>query len=289
MSGSDSKKENPGKFVAITVVAVLVVLLALLTFFVLDRPSSPPALDFPTASRNPTISPSPLNPQDPPTPSAPTERQRYLDRQLSLLRDGHLVYRPPSPMRVNDWRRVVVRVSDPSAPPDFKAGLPGSGPVTTRDVRVGSDLIADLAGPDFTVVRVGGDDGRRTLATGTFAEWQWDVRPLRSGQRSLSLVLHVRLTEGGSPVDVRTFVEEVSVQVNVAYSVSQWVKHYWQATGLTVPVIAAAVWAVIRWRRQATAPATVDSGPADSPPSNRTLLRHKRSDRPRPKVRRGPR
>lgn len=82
---------------------------------------------------------------------------------------------------MNDWRKVVVRVSDPSAPPDFGAGLPRSGPVVTRDVQVGSDLIADPTGPDFNIVRVGGDDGKRTLATGTFAEWQWDVQPQTSG------------------------------------------------------------------------------------------------------------
>lgn len=143
-----------------------------------------------------------------PTPRVPsiaqspftTERQQLIDQQLLFLRMGHLVYRPPSPIRVADWRRVVVRVSGPSAPPDFMRDLPGSGSIRDRNVRVGSDLIADLTGPDFNIVRVGGDDGKRTLATGTFAEWQWDVQPLHSGQKDLFLVLYVRLTDGGPPL-----------------------------------------------------------------------------------------
>lgn len=103
-------------------------------------------------------------------PSPATVRQAFLDRQILFLKAGHLAYRQPSPIRLNDWRRVVVRVSGPSAPPDFVGGLPGSGPLRNRDVKVGSDLIADLSGPNFNVVRVGHDDGKRTLATGTFAE-----------------------------------------------------------------------------------------------------------------------
>ena len=155
-----------------------------------------------------------------------------------------------------------MRVYDPAAPPDFETGLPGSGPVRTRDVAVGSDLIADLTGPDFKILRVGHDDGRRTLATGTFAEWQWDVQPLHSGQKSLSLILYVRLSDGGPPLDVKTFVEEIEVQVNPIYTASQWLKNHWSATGLTVPVIIAAVWAVIQRRRKAIVPNTASSQPA---------------------------
>ena len=210
-----------------------------------------------------------------------TERQEFLDRQLSFLRAGHLVYRPPSPIRVSDWRRVVVRVSGPSAPPDFVAGLPGSGPVRDRHVSVGSDLIADLTGPDFKIVRVGNDDGRRTLETGTFAEWQWDVQPLYSGQRMSSLVLYVRLQDGGPPLDIKTFVEKVEVQVNPVYIALQWAKDYGPATGLTVPVIVAAVWAVIRRGRQSVAPATASIKPAGSAPSRGKRARKKRSTRAR--------
>lgn len=262
-----------------------------------ETSAEPPALPDPTEPPSPSITESPPRPgpvtgapgAGPPTDGPPltTERQQLLDRQRSFLRDGRLVYRPPSPMRVNEWKRVVVRISDSSAPPDFEEGLPGSGPVRPHDVKVGSDLIAEITSPDFEIVRVGSDDGRRTLATETFAEWQWDVRPLRSGQRELSLVLYVRLTDdSGSPLDVKTFVEKIEVEVNPVYTASQWVKSYWPATGLTVPVIVAAVWAVIRRRRNAVAPDTAGSEPTDVAPTKVNRPRNKRSRRSRPATRR---
>lgn len=190
-------------------------------------------------------------------------------------------------MKVQEWRRVVVRVSGPSAPPDFQIGLPGQEPIRDRSVKVGSDLVADLTGPDFNIVRVGGDDGKRTLVTGSFTEWQWDVLPLRSGKRNISLTLYVRLTDGGPPVDVKTFVEDVEIHVNPLYAISQWVKDYGPPTGLTIPVIFAAgatVWAVIRRRGHSGAPTITSkqtSKQTRRAPSKGERPRRKRKKRPR--------
>jgi hypothetical protein len=245
------------------------------------KPAPVPILEPPPAEPAPEPRRAEAAPASPRIAPPATERQEFLDRQLSFLRAGHLAYRPPSPIREGDWRRVVVRVSGPSAPPNFEKDLPGSGPVRNRNVSVGSDLIADLTGTDFNIVRVGGDDGKRTLETGTFAEWQWDVHPLRSGQRNLSLILYVRLQDGGPPLDVKTFVENIEVQVNPIYIALQWAKDYGPPTGLTVPVIVAAVWAVVHRKRDATAPAAASNAPVDSVPNRKKQSRKKRSTRPR--------
>jgi hypothetical protein len=142
--------------------------------------------------------------------------------QHAFLHDGKLSYRVPRPMRAGEWRRVVVRVSGTDPPPAFEQDFPGEGPVATRKVQVGSDLVAVLGGIDFEIRRVGGGDGRRTLLTGNFAEWQWDVRALRSGSLQLDLVLFVRVRDGGAPLLVRTFSEHVQVHVNPRYSVARW-------------------------------------------------------------------
>ncbi|MBV9144203.1 MAG: hypothetical protein JO115_25335 [Pseudonocardiales bacterium] len=162
---------------------------------------------------------------------------------------------------------MIVRVSGPSTPPDFISDLPGSGPIRNRDVRVGSDLIANLTGPDFNIVRVGGDDGKRTLATGAFVEWQWDVQPLHSGQKELSLILFVRLTDGGPPVDVKIFTEKVDVKVNPIHTALQVVKDYWSAiTAVVSAIFGGAVWMVRRWRRTRIA-ATPGNKPAKRAPN----------------------
>lgn len=208
---------------------------------------------------NPVIPPGSLSTDA----QAVIARQRALDFQTQVLRDGHLVYRPPSPMRQGDWQRIVVRVAGPTEPPDFKTGLPGTGPVVNHDVKVGSDLTAYLTGPDFEIKRVGGDDGARTLATEGKAEWSWDVRPWSSGQKSLTLTLYVRLLESGAPIYVKTFDEKIDVKVNPVYALSKMAKDYWAATGLTIPVIIGGFLVLVKLLRKRTA-TTAKNAPADS-------------------------
>lgn len=108
-------------------------------------------------------------------------------------------------------------------------------------------MVADLSSPDFEISRVGSDDGRRSLATAGTAEWAWDVRPTRSGQRKLDLVLYVRTLDDSPPLYYKTFDQPVYVDVNFGHGFARWVKEYGPLTGLTIPVLAAAGWTL--WRR----------------------------------------
>jgi hypothetical protein len=176
----------------------------------------------------------------------------------------------PKRMRHGHPHRVVVRASGEQPPPDLFAGLsPGAA---AAPAFVGSDLVADLSGPDFEITRVGpADDGRRTLGTKSYVEWQWSVRPQRGGTLSLQVVLYVRLQDNpdAPPTDVRTYSENVSVEVDPMLAVGAWFREYGAATGITVPVIVGAAWFILTRlvRRR-------DSRGADSP----TLA--KRSARP---------
>ena len=142
------------------------------------------------------------------------------------LEDGQVVYRAPSPMRVNEVQRVTVRVAGPGAPLELTSDLPGTGAITVDPAKVGSDLAADLSGPEFQITRVGGGDaGKRELQEGGFAEWAWDVRPSKSGHLKLDFVLYVA-KDGGAPVYYRTYTHEVDVEVSFSYSFGKFVKDY---------------------------------------------------------------
>lgn len=207
----------------------------------------------------PTTAPEPVAPTT--SPVEAQQRQALLNRQHAFLRDGKLSYRVLRPMRAGEWRRVVVRVSGTDPPPAFEQDFPGEGPVATRKVQVGSDLVAVLGGIDFEIRRVGGGDGRRTLLTGNFAEWQWDVRALRSGSLQLDLVLFVRVRDGGAPLLVRTFSEHVQVHVNPRYSAARWLDDHWAETGVTVPAVVAAISAALVWwrKRRSGSPSQLDA------------------------------
>lgn len=218
---------------AIAVVAVVVSLV----YVSYDDPDPAPAITATTA-----VPVSPTEPSDGRLPSPTTTSFR--------LRTSQVAYRAPSPMRVNDVQRVTVRVAGELGPPDLTSGLPGTGRVSVNQAQVGTDLTADLSGPDFQISRVGGDDGRRELPEGGYAEWAWDVRPQKSGNLHLDFVLYVAKDSGGVPIHYRTYAHEVDVEVNFSYTVGKFVKDYGAITGLSVPVLAGALWTFLRWLRK---------------------------------------
>lgn len=212
-------------------------------FPTLTKPGAPPTTTKPGAT------PSTTYPADvPPSTSKPDVTTSTTTP--FRLEDGKVVYRAPSPMRVNDVQRVTVRVAGAVVPPDLTSGLPGTGSVTVDDAKVGPSLTADLSGPDFQITRVGGDDGRRELPEGGFAEWAWDVRPQKSGDLKLDFVLYVAKDTGGVPIHYRTYAHEVEVDVNFPFSFAKFVRDYGALTGLTVPVVAGALWTLLRWLRK---------------------------------------
>ena len=185
----------------------------------------------------------------PPTSREPTDpRQDLLDRQRLLLRNGTIAYRAPEPMRVGEAQRVTVRVADGTAPPSA-SDLPGTGRPTVEPALVGPDVKAALTGPDFDIDRVGDDDGRRALVTGGHVEWAWDVRPRRGGHLRLEVTLYVLLSDGSSPIEVRTYERSVEVEVDTWREVGNRLKEWLPYTGLTVPVLVGGIWALVGRRR----------------------------------------
>lgn len=201
----------------------------------------------PTPSENETAGHPPSSPTKPTETTEPTDG--LLDQQRALLRTGVIGFRGPEPMRVDERQRVTVRVADDAVAASV-SDLPGSGSVTVEPTVVGSYLRAALTSQDFEISRVGDDDGRRVLLTDGYAEWAWDVRPLRSGRLQLDVTLYVLVAGDSSPLEVRTYERAIRVEVNTWYSVQNWLKEWGPVTGLTVPVVAGAAWALVRHLRK---------------------------------------
>ncbi|MFE9748129.1 hypothetical protein ACFYOT_24760 [Saccharothrix saharensis] len=220
-------------------------------------PSTGPAV-------RPTFDPMPT-PATPPRPPADTVPFRT-GTTLPVVRDGHVAYRAPAPMRVNDLQRVTVRVSGEIIPSGFTSGLPGTGSVTTGPAKVGDRLTAGLTGPDFEIALVG-DKVERILLEGDHVEWAWNVRPKRSGKLLLDFSLYVVVPGEDAPIYHRTYDHSVEVEVNFIHSLGAWVKDYGALTGLSVPVLAAAAWKLVTSLRKrgkdATPPAPRGGSSAD--------------------------
>ena len=183
------------------------------------------------------------------TPPAPADT----DPQVNELSEGWVACVTAQSMRVNTWSQVVVRAAEAIGPWIEQLDDPLIRP---RPLLVGPDMMAELSGPDFNIIRAGGDDGRRVLSPASYAEWQWHVQPLRSGELYLIVTLYMRMTDNGSPaLDVQSIRVPARVQVNAPYSIGHWLKDYWPATGLTVPIVISGIVVGARqWRQQRAKP-----------------------------------
>jgi hypothetical protein len=220
--------------------------------------------------------------EPPPATPAPDPRRRQIEEQRSLLRQGKIAFDAPRRMTVQKVTTVRVTVADSSPPTDF----PSSGPtIIVTPAPVGSDVRADLNGDGFTIARVGAEEGNRTLADGRSAVWTWQVTPQISGQRQLFVSLFVRVNgPDGAPIDTQTFQQDITVEVNPSYSIGDFFKTWWPATGLTVPVILGALVAWSRRRRQTGNPPQpeLSSTPDAEPPPPAPAPPLDASDRPPP-------
>jgi hypothetical protein len=178
----------------------------------------------------------------------PTADTELLDQQRALLREGVIGFRGPEPMRVDERVRVTVRVADDEMAASV-SNVPGTGAVTVEPAPVGPHVRASLTSQDFEITQVGDDNGRRVLLTDGYAEWSWDVRPLRSGRLQLDVTLYVLMPGDDPPVEVRTYQRAIEVDVNAWYSVVSWLKEWGPVTGLSVPVVVGGVWAYARHTR----------------------------------------
>ncbi|KOX24508.1 hypothetical protein ADK67_18095 [Saccharothrix sp. NRRL B-16348] len=210
--------------------------------------------------------PAPLPPSRTPPGTTPVlPEPTHPELTLPVVRDGHVAYRKPGSMRVNDLQRVAVRVSGEIVPPGFTSGLPGNGGVTTGPAKVGDLLTSSLTGPDFDISLVG-DKVERRLLRGDHVEWAWDVRPKRSGKLFLDFSLYVVVPGEDAPIYHKTYDHSVEVEVNFIHSVGAWAKDYGALTGLSIPVLAAAAWKLAAWLRKRRKDATPE-GPGEHAPS----------------------
>ncbi len=161
--------------------------------------------------------------------------------------EGELVYRPPSPMKVNEAETVTVRAVSGLSPVDPAEELPGTGEPVRRTPTICERMRAYLVGDGFEVHRIGEEMGSRTVTDTLAVVWVWTVTPTRSGDRVLELQLFVEMEEGDHPVLIRTFREDIAIEGSRGYTVSRWLTTWWPLTGLSLPVILPGIVWLVRW------------------------------------------
>lgn len=193
----------------------------------------------------------------PPTPSAastPTKSvaQAILDQCLP----GEIAFRPPSPMSLGETHEFVLRAVTNESTVDPKESFPvdpkdnpSPRPIETAHPKICDSMRADLSGPTFDIERAGSESGKMLVPDEGMAEWRWHITPKKAGTQKLTLQLFA-LGPGGEDITLKSYDEDIIVEVEFGHATKSFIKEWMIPLGITIPVVVAAIGAIVAWRRR---------------------------------------
>jgi hypothetical protein len=187
----------------------------------------------------------------------PTSEESSLDRYEALarreLQQGSIVYNPPEQMRLDERTRIEARVT---RHPDstFTSNLQGKGASRVEQLPVGTKMRGELLSDDFTITPLRPEV--QQLGAKGFRSWVWEIRPSRTGELTLTLVLSVVYDE--DTLDYRSFDRSIKVSVTPSYATTSWLSRNWDkilgALGVTAVGAVGGLLAFLRRRRRTPEP-----------------------------------
>jgi serine/threonine protein kinase len=191
----------------------------------IPRKKKTPSIGPPSA---PSGAPAPA-PQAGGHPAQPTDRLSRTVR--SLVQQGLLVFNPPEEMRQGITDRIEVGIARSA---DFREalseGLRGRGQPRYEEIETSSLMTVELRGDAFQVTSYSTPE----QVVAPAARWEFDVRPTRAGQQTLTLCVCLRLTGrefdplGGGRRSVPVLERSIRIRVSMAYSTRRFVAGNWQ-------------------------------------------------------------
>jgi hypothetical protein len=124
--------------------------------------------------------------------------------------------------------------------------------VTIESIRVSSIMSASLTSKgDYFEITSKSTETQNIEQFG-YTEWEWDVKPLKSGNNPLKLIVKVRIvSEDGekSFKDIVVFEKDIATKANISYSIKILIAKYWQWS-LSTLIIPFIVWLYNRKKKK---------------------------------------
>jgi hypothetical protein len=112
--------------------------------------------------------------------------------------------------------------------------------ITINDIRVGNVMTAELIDGDGNFEIKSTSTSEQNIEDFDQTEWRWSVKPLKSGENPLRLIVKVRVyTEEGSYLkDIPVFDKDIYVKSNIKYDAKNWLSENWQwfMSTLVIPI-----------------------------------------------------
>lgn len=209
------------------------------------RPSPLPSV-MPTPRPTPRASPSP---GATPSPNS-TDWETLIRNEAAKLNEGKITFNPPAEMQEQKTEIIQARISFKDIGPTFFEGLEGPGPPQEEPLKVSEIMTVTLTGDRnaFLIQRIG--DEEQVVAGKPYAQWEWHVTPLQSGDQRLTLTATAKIFlpgRGEKPVYYKALEQPIVVHVDRWYTTKQFITNNWQWLWAVVIVpLAGLLWGIRR-------------------------------------------
>jgi len=170
---------------------------------------------------------------------------------------GTMAYNIPDDMTVGKNYEVKVRITkDKAGKQQLIVGDEGAQPIATvgekstitiESIRVESVMSAELVSLDQAFEITTSSTKEQNIEKLGYTEWAWNIKPTKSGEHPLKLLIKVRIVneQGGYYKDIVVFERNIKAKANFSYSASVWFGKYWQwlCTTIVIPIF---LW----WRKR---------------------------------------
>jgi hypothetical protein len=113
--------------------------------------------------------------------------------------------------------------------------------VTIENIRVEKSMTAQLISTDEAFIVTPQNTDRQLIEDQEYTEWGWLVKPLKSGNSYLKLIIKIRIDSDGEATykDIVVFDKNIKVKSDIKYDLKTWLSKYWQwlMTTIIIPLV----------------------------------------------------
>jgi hypothetical protein len=205
----------------------------------------------PSPSPNPSPSALPSPTASPNASPTPESQEAIIANEVQKLRESDIVFNPPREMQEQKPVKIEARISFRDIGSALSEGLEGPGTPESAKLKVSPIMRVTLTG-DPSAFYIQGTEPEQIVAGKQFAQWEWSVTPLKSGDQTLTLtaiaVVNIPGT-GEKTADHKSFEKAIAVHVDRWRALKGFFANNWQWlwTVLLVPGIGV-IWKLRRGR-----------------------------------------
>jgi hypothetical protein len=185
---------------------------------------SPVPSAVPSPSSSPGVSPTPTE-----SPS-PADLEAIIEKEVQKLRESTILFNPPREMQEQKTEKIEARISFQDIGSALAEGLEGHGPPETAILKVSPIMRVTLTG-DPTAFRIDGSGAEQIVAGKPFAQWDWYVTPLKSGDQNLTLTATATIDvpgKGEKPAYIKTLEKPITIHVDRWRASKEFFANNWQ-------------------------------------------------------------